>query len=56
MFESVASWSFTSHLSLVSAWAARCTDTHNPMSCKSELMPRDRTDNDPEPFAWTDLT
>jgi phospholipase C len=56
MFESVASWSFTSHLALVSAWAAKCPDTHNPMSCKSDLMPRDRTDNDPEPFAWTDLT
>jgi hypothetical protein len=26
------------------------------MSCKSDLMPRDRTDNVPEPFAWTDLT
>jgi phospholipase C len=56
MFESVASWSFTSHLALVSAWAARCPDTHNPMSCVSDLMPRDRTTTDPEPFAWTDLT
>jgi phospholipase C len=56
MFESVASWSFTSHLALVSAWAAKCPDPTNPMSCKSDLMPRDRTDNVPEPFAWTDLT
>jgi phospholipase C len=56
MFESVASWSFTSHLALVSAWAAKCPDPQNPMSCKSDLMPRDRTDNEPEPFAWTDLT
>jgi len=56
MFESVASWSFTSHLALVSAWAAKCPDPQNPMSCKSDPMPRERTDNDPEPFAWTDLT
>ena len=56
MFESVASWSFTSHLSLVSAWAAKCPNPQNPMSCKSDLLPRDRTDNVPEPFAWTDLT
>jgi phospholipase C len=56
MFESVASWSFTSHLAMVSAWAANCPNTSNPMSCISDLMPRDRTTNVPEPFAWTDLT
>jgi phospholipase C len=56
MFESVASWSFTSHLSLVSGWAAKCTRPTDPMSCKSDLMPRQRTDSDPQPFAWTDLT
>jgi phospholipase C len=56
MFESVASWSFTSHLALVSAWAAKCPNPSNPMSCQSDLLPRDRTDNVPEPFAWTDLT
>ncbi len=56
MFESVASWSFTSHLALVSAWAAKCPNPQNPMSCQSDLMPRDRTANVPEPFAWTDLT
>jgi phospholipase C len=56
MFESVASWSFTSHLSMVSAWAAKCPRTTDPMSCTSDLMPRDRTDTVPQPFAWTDLT
>jgi phospholipase C len=56
MFESVASWSFTSHLAMVSAWAAKCPNTSNPMSCTSDLMPRDRTTNVPQPFAWTDLT
>jgi phospholipase C len=56
MFESVASWSFSSHLSLVSAWVAKCPTPSNPMSCKTDIEPRDRTDNVPEPFAWTDLT
>jgi phospholipase C len=56
MFESVASWSFTSHLAMVSAWAAKCPNPANPMSCTSDLMPRDRTTTVPEPFAWTDLT
>jgi phospholipase C len=56
MFESVAAWSFSSHLALVSAWAAKCPDPTNPMSCKTDIEPRDRTDNVPEPFAWTDLT
>jgi len=41
MFESVASWSFTSHLAMVSAWAANCPNPANPMSCTSDLMPRD---------------
>jgi phospholipase C len=56
MFESVASWSFTSHLAMVSAWAAKCPNPSNPMSCTSDLMPRDRTTTVPQPFAWTDLT
>jgi phospholipase C len=56
MFEPVGSWSFTSHLFMVSAWAADCPNPSNPMSCKSSSMPRDRTANVPEPFAWTDLT
>ena len=56
MFESVASWSFTSHLALVSAWAAKCPNPANPMTCTSDLMPRDRTTTVPQPFAWTDLT
>ena len=56
MFEPVASWSFTSHLAAVSAWAANCPNPQNPMSCQSNLLPRNRTANAPEPFAWTDLT
>jgi phospholipase C len=56
MFESEASWSFTSHLAMVSAWAAKCPNPSDPMTCNSDLMPRDRTTNVPQPFAWTDLT
>ena len=56
LFESVHSWSFPSHLYLVSGWAANCSDPANPMSCTSALDPVDRTPRDPTPFAWTDLT
>ncbi len=33
MFEAVNSWSLPAHLSLVSAWSARCSQHGNPMSC-----------------------
>ena len=56
MFESLHSWSFPSHLYLVSAWSATCGQVNNPMSCVSALMPKDRTLKDPTPFAWTDIT
>ena len=56
MFESVHSWSFPSHLFLVSAWSANCGQSENPMNCVSALMPPDRTLKNPTPFAWTDLT
>ncbi|MHB8152225.1 MAG: alkaline phosphatase family protein [Vulcanimicrobiaceae bacterium] len=56
MFESVHSWSFPSHLYLVSAWSADCSKVNDPMSCRSAVDPRNRTVRDPTPFAWTDLT
>ena len=56
MYESVHSWSFPSHLFLVSAWSADCASSNNPMSCVSSLMPKNRTPKDPTPFAWTDIT
>ncbi len=56
MFESVHSWSFPSHLYLVSGWSANCAKVNDPMSCKSALDPTDRTVSSPTPFAWTDLT
>jgi phospholipase C len=56
MFESVHSWSFPSHLFLVSAWSAICGQANNPMSCVSALLPNDRTLKNPTPFAWTEIT
>ena len=56
MFEALHSWSFPSHLYLVSAWSATCGQTDNPKSCVSALMPKDRTLKNPSPFAWTDIT
>ena len=56
MFESLHSWSFPSHLYLVSAWSATCGQVNNPMGCVSALMPRDRSLKNPTPFAWTDIT
>ena len=56
MFESTHSWSFTSHLYLVSGWAANCPVPTDPGSCRSNIDPRDRTPAHPTPFGWTDLT
>ena len=56
MFEVVHSWSFPSHLYLVSAWSATCGQSDNPTSCVSALMPKDRTLKEATPFAWTDIT
>lgn len=56
MYESVHSWSFPSHLYLISGWSADCTDPNKPMTCHSALEPKNRTKKNPTPFGWTDLT
>jgi phospholipase C len=56
MYVSDHSWSLPTHMYIVSAWAADCSNPANPMSCKSNDMPRNRTAAHPRPFAWTDLT
>jgi phospholipase C len=56
MFEALHSWSFPSHLWLVSAWSANCASSNDPKTCVSNLMPRDRTVANPTPFAWTEIT
>jgi phospholipase C len=55
-FESEHSWSLPSHMSLVSAWAANCSNPAKPLSCVGTDQPRNRTVTQPRPFAWTDLT
>ncbi len=56
LFEAVHSWSFPSHLYLVSAWSATCANAADPMSCTGAVDPANRTAANPTPFAWTDLT
>ena len=54
MFDPQTSWSLPAHLYLLSEWAAKCTNPHNPFSCKSQLQgdePKGRLR-----YAWTDIT
>jgi phospholipase C len=50
MFAPVDSFSLPSHMFLFSAWAASCTDDHDPMSCRS-----DQNSRGPGPYPWTDI-
>ncbi len=52
MFESVDSYSLPSHMYLFSAWAASCTNVHDPMSCASDP----RVNVRPSPYPWTDIS
>lgn len=54
MFEPVNSWSFPSHLYLVSGWSATCPSA-DPLSCQSEVDPK-LSSIDGQDYAWTDLT
>ncbi len=57
MFEPILSWSFPTHLCMVSAWSANAVIPGDPMSCVSAVQEViDRSKADPEPFAWTDIT
>ena len=56
MFESIASWSFPSHLAMISGWSATCSNSSDPLSCQGSVNPANVTAKDPTPFAWTDLT
>ncbi len=60
-FAPADSWTLPSHLFLVSAWAARCEDPRDPMSCSSDLeqagvVDRQRQGRHPAIFGWTDIT
>jgi phospholipase C len=61
MFAPADSWTLPAHLFLVSAWAARCSNAHDPMSCVSNLELVDefqslRSHKDVPIWAWTDIT
>jgi phospholipase C len=48
MFESIPSWSRTSHAAMVSGWSATCPKgSTNPMSCSSALPTGDHQDDPP---------
>jgi phospholipase C len=61
MFAPADSWTLPAHLFLVSAWAARCEDPRDPMSCESNLELAEestvqRAHEDVPIWAWTDIT
>lgn len=61
MFAPADSWTLPAHLFLVSAWAARCEDPRDPMSCSSDLELQEEAEvqkrgEDVPIWAWTDIT
>jgi phospholipase C len=52
MFSPSTSYSFPTHLYLVSGWSAVCSDASSPASCVNTAEPNASQG----PFAWTDLT
>jgi len=61
MFGPTDSWTLPSHLFLVSAWSATCTDPHDPMTCYSDLdlggvTALQRAGAHPSIYGWTDVT
>jgi len=61
LFAPADSWTLPAHLFLVSAWAARCSEPWDPMSCSSNLVLDEARDlmaqESRRPiYAWTDIT
>jgi len=61
MFAPADSWTLPAHLFLISAWAARCQNPRDPMSCVSNLELAEesqvqRSHQDLPIWAWTDIT
>jgi phospholipase C len=56
MFEPNASWSLPSHLFMVSAWSAKCTQAGDPSSCVNALNGPSGLNVSKNDYAWTDLT
>ena len=60
LFDSIASWSYPTHLGMVSDWSALCTSPTNPMSCTATpYLGADPLDSSTWPansIPWTDIT
>ena len=60
LFAPVDSWTLPSHLFLMSAWSASCSDRHDPNSCRSDINLSDSSERwaytEPPIYAWTDIT
>ena len=61
MFAPADSYTLPAHLFLISAWAARCRDPRDPMSCVSNLelfeeLEIQKAREDVPIWAWTDIT
>jgi phospholipase C len=56
MFEATDSWTLPSHLYLISAWAATCSNWSDPMSCRSNVGIIPKAVNGAVPYPWTDIT
>ena len=59
LFENVTSWSFPSHVSILSDWDAICTSHTDPMSCTGSPkmgFPSWKTWPSSNTLPWTDLT
>jgi phospholipase C len=61
MFAPADSYTLPAHLFLISAWAARCRDPRDPMSCVSNLelfeeLEIQKSREDVPIWAWTDIT
>jgi phospholipase C len=61
LFAPADSWTLPAHLFLISAWAARCENPRDPMSCESNLELQEeaetqRSGADVPIWAWTDIT
>jgi phospholipase C len=56
MYEPNSSWSLPSHLFIVSAWSAKCSQPGDPMSCVNAVDGPSGLDVSKNDYAWTDLT
>ena len=67
MFAPTDSWTLPSHLFLISAWSANCTDPMDPMSCESDQkFPGQQyadkgniwtpSAGEPRPYVWAPIT